>query len=123
MPRRATGFEQRPRPLDVVTEGVHRIGDRRADQCLGGKMDDRVRARVAEDHLQLGGVADVAVDELVARVGVVWVNGRAVAPQVIDADDFVIRGEQLGDQVSSDEARGAGDQDPHRSPPPPPPPP
>jgi hypothetical protein len=60
-------------------------------------------------------VEDVAVDKPVARVGVVRMHGRAVTPKVVDADDLVVGGQQLGDQVAADEPGGAGDQDPHRS--------
>src|SRR5665811_1874961 len=59
------------------------------------------------------GVAHVAVDEPVAGMAVVRVDGGAVASQVIDTDDVVVGIQQLGDQVAADEPRGAGDQDPH----------
>src|SRR5205085_10178204 len=75
-------------------------GRARADVVgVGGKLGQQV------------GVLGVAFHEPVARVVVVAAPHGPVLAVIVEADDLVPGLEQLGDEVTADEARCSGDED------------
>ena len=107
-------------------------GDRRVE---GGGADPLVfRQEVVGELVEIGDAADhrgardqlvavrgelgqklrvlgVALDEVVARVAIEAALDRPVLAEVVDADNFMPRLQQVGDEVAADEAGGAGDKD------------
>ena len=55
----------------------------------------------------------VAEHEPVVGVAVMGLGDRAVFAEIVDADDMVPMPEQLGDDITCNEAGGSGDQDFH----------
>src|SRR5215470_6215837 len=99
-----------------LEEGVG-LHERAIDVRLGREVHDGVdpAARVTHDL----GVADVALDERVARVAleIGQVGGISRVGQLVEIDDAVVRvrGEDVADEVGADEAAAAGDQELHRA--------
>ena len=91
----------------VVCEFVE-VGDspdhRRPRDHLGA-----VRGKLGEERRILG----VALDQSVARVVVERPPDRTVLTEVVDSDDLVPRVQELGDEISANESRRAGDENLH----------
>ena len=111
--RPADRVEQDLRPLDVRG---HELGgtleNRLLDMRLGGRVDDHVDA--ADDLPHELGVADVAVDELQARMAhhLGEVLEVARVGERVERDHVVIRVlQQVADEVRRDEPGAAGDED------------
>ena len=104
--------------VGAETVGAHelvRVHDRPVDMALGREMHDDVVAFHGSGHRIT--VADVALHERVAGVGLEVVQGRLVAgvgQRVVDRDLVVAGREHATYVVGPDEAGGAGDEQPHR---------
>ena len=110
----ARGVHDDVRAEAVGVDEVVGAGDRTVDVALGGEVDDGV---VAGHRLfERARIADVALDERVARVVVDVAQRREVArvgERVVDGDFVVGVGEHVADVVGPDEAGAAGDEDLH----------
>jgi hypothetical protein len=100
---------------DVGPEKLVGVEDRAVHVRHRGEVDHRVHAaRHVADQL---GIADVAVHERVARVALeVGEVGRvAGVGQLVEVDDAIVGvlGEDVADEVGSDEPRAAGHQQLH----------
>ena len=97
----------------VGREQVVRVGVEVGDPADQRRARDDVVA-VAGQVGEQRGVARVTDDESVLGVVVVRLGDRAVLRVVVDADDGIVAGEQLLDDVAADESRRSGDE--HRLP-------
>ena len=96
----------------VGVDEVVGADDRPVDVALGGEVHDRVVP--AHRVLEVLGVADVALHELVARVVVDVAQRREVAgvgERVVDGDRVVGGGQHVAHVVRADEPGTAGDED------------
>jgi hypothetical protein len=82
------------------------IGDA-ADHRGAGHHLVAVECKLGEQLRVLG----VTLDEAIAGIVVVAAPDRAVLAEVVDTDYLMSRLQQLGDQVSADEAGRARDED------------
>ena len=110
----AHGFEQAEGADDVGLDEVFRAVDAAVDVRFGGKIDDGAGLVLGE---QLGDeveVADVALDEDVARVALERGEVLEVAGvgQRVEVDDGLVgMGQPVEDEIAADEAGAAGDED------------
>ena len=82
---------------------------------IGDASDHRgARDQLVAVRGELGqkfGVLGVSLDEVVARVAVEAALDRPVLAEVVDADNFVPRLQQVGNEIAANETRGSGDKD------------
>jgi len=104
--------EQVPGAVDIGTDERIRIVDGPVHVALGGKVHHRRRTMFGEQALDEGGVADIAMDELVpAGVETHQRIGIAGVGQQIQVDDSRSRlGQDVVDEVGANEAGAACDK-------------
>ncbi len=108
----AGGFEQDEDAVDVGLDEGARVHERAVDVRLGGEVDDGVG--VTHRLFNLGGVADVALNEAVAGVvlDVAQVVEVAGVGELVEVDDIVVvMAQEPAHEVGADEAGAAGDED------------
>jgi hypothetical protein len=106
------GIARRRHDALVVGDQVVGVGVEVGDAADEGGAGDEVVA-VGEQFGHEVGVAAVALDQPVARVGVVGLGDLAVLGVVVDADHRVAAGEQLLHHVPADETGRTADQNVH----------
>ena len=114
VPVGADGFEQAEGADDVGLDEVFRAVDAAVDVRFGGKIDDGARLVLGEQPGDEVEVADVALDEEVARVALQGGEVLEVAGvgQRVEVDDGLIGlGQPVEDEVAADEAGTTGDED------------
>ena len=109
----AEGVEQRLGAEDVGADEGGGIEDGAVDVAFGGEVDDGIR--FGDEGSDGGGVADVAVDEAVARVGsevgeILSVAGVGQSIKVGDAPVGALAQDEAH-EVGADEAAAASDKD------------
>ena len=107
------GFEQAEGADDVGLDEVFRAVDAAVDVRFGGKIDDGAGLVLGEQFGDEVEIADVALDEDVARIALQSGEVLEVAGvgQRIEVDDRFIRLRQpVEDEIAADEAGAAGDK-------------
>ncbi len=95
--------------VDVGPQAVERLLDDELDAHRGGQVEDPVDLRHALQHDR--GVEDGALHELETRVVAHPVKvGQVAGAQVVEHENGVALGEQVLDEVASDESGAAGDE-------------
>ena len=94
---------------NVGTNEVAGIEDRAVDMGFGGEVDNRFAPLGRIGHG--GAIHDVALDESVLNsLQVGWVAGVG---ELVEDDDVVARGDEPLDEMASDEAAAACDENSH----------
>ena len=114
VPVGAHGFEQAEGADDVGLDEVFRAVDAAVDVGFGGKIDHGAGLMLGEQFGDEVEVADVALDEEVARIATQRCEILEVAGvgQRVEVDDGLIGLRQpVEDEIAADEAGTAGDED------------
>jgi hypothetical protein len=112
----ADSFEQAEGADDVGLDEVFRAMDAAVDVRFGGEINDGARLVLGEQPGDKIEIADVALDEEVARVaaqGCEVLEIAGVGEHVEDEDGFIGLGQRVEDEVAADEASTAGDENSH----------
>ena len=103
------GFQQALHAAHVIVEILEGIDHALAHLRIGGEVHDAVDAETAEDAVQTGGIADVALHEgSLARHG-----GGMARLEIVHHHDFLPGRCQGMDRVGTDIARTAANKDRH----------
>ena len=103
------GFQQALHAAHIIVEVLEGIDHALAHLRIGGEVHDAVDAETAEDAVQTGGIADVALHEgSLARHG-----GGMARLEIVHHHDFLPGRCQGMDRVGTDIARTAANKDRH----------
>ena len=109
----ASRFAENRRPAHVGLDESERIHQRAVDVCLRREVDDGVR--LGGKGVDQFGIADVAMDEAVARLAfeVHQVGQVPRVRELVEHRDLDVgpRGAQVADKVGTNESRAARDQE------------
>ena len=98
----------------LVSMNSLRAVDRTVDMALRRKVHDRVRSKLFENLSHGGGVRNIGLQEMIARIGAGGWNRSRIGGigQLIDVEDFMIGFRQQQTKKSrADETVAAGDGD------------